>query len=552
MLEISNLRVRYGESEVLKGINLKVDRGEILSIVGESGTGKTTLGLSIMGLLRERSANASVEGKILLGGVNIRELDERELRRIRWRRISMVFQNAEDALNPLYTVLDQVKEPLAKVCSDEAAEKKARHLLETVGFPPNRIGAYPHQLSLGEKQRALIAMAFICDPDVVILDEPTSSLDLISRGDIIRLLRELGENRAMLLITHDLATAARLSDRTAVLYGGYILELAPTQLLLSEPRHPYTRGLIRSYPDMRRTKDLQGMKGRVEFVEKGCPFYPRCTQAIETCLIKEPELNEIGDGRWIACHRGGIIPLLEVRGLTKSFDTFRAVDSVDLTLFEGETLALIGESGAGKTTLARLIMGLLEPTEGEILLEGKRVGERGKEFFRKVQMIFQNPRESLSPRLNVLEAVREPLDVQGIGAKEERRERVKAVLEEVELPSDERFLSRYPHELSGGEVQRVVIARALVLNPKLIIADEPTSSLDPSVQAKIMKLLNDIQERRGLGMLFITHDVALARKISDRVAVMRSGRIVEEGRSELILSSPSHPYTKALLRAATN
>jgi len=304
---------------------------------------------------------------------------------------------------------------------------------------------------------------------------------------------------------------------------------------------------------MTTTKDLQGIRGRMEFFDTGCPFYPRCTQSIGICGEEAPGLEE-NDGRLIACHRGGIIPLLEVRNLSKSFDShsLKAVDSVDLTLYEGETLALVGETGSGKTTTAKTIIGLFEATEGQIYLEGKRIlnHDRDKNFYRKVQMVFQNPVESVSHRLSVREAVREPLDIQKLGDRAERESRVRHILEEVELPSTETFLNKYPHQLSQGEAQRVAIARALILNPKLLIADEPTSALDASTQAKVVKLLLNLQEKRGISILFITHNLALARKISDRLAVMLRGSIVEEGPSNEIVSNPLHPYTEDLLKAA--
>jgi len=284
-------------------------------------------------------------------------------------------------------------------------------------------------------------------------------------------------------------------------------------------------------------------------VTRGCPFFGRCTQAIEVCGKETPRLRQL-DGRLLACHRGGIIPLLTVRGLSKSFNGLRILSDVDLTVFEGETLALVGESGAGKTTLAKCLVGLLEPDGGEVRLEGVRAEKKDRAFHRKVQMIFQNPREAVSHRMNVLQAVREPLDVQKIGPAGEREQRVKAALRDAELPDDDAFLHCYPHHLSGGEIQRVVIARALVLEPEVLIADEPTSFLDASVQAKIMKLLNTLQERRGLSMLLITHDIALARKASDRIAVLREGRIVETGPTGGVLSRPSDGYTETLARSA--
>ncbi len=551
MLSIVDLRVSYGDGEVLRGIDLQVPRGETLAVVGESGTGKTTLGLSLMGLVKERSKAASVRGRILLDGTDIARLGRDQLREVRWTRISMVFQNTDDALNPVHTVLAQVREPLVEhgICRGERADRRAREMLETTGLAETRFNAYPHQLSIGEKQRVLIAMALVCDPDVVILDEPTSSLDAISKAAVNDMLRELCRNKVCLVITHDLGAAAALADRVAVLCGGRIVEIAPTRAAFTDPRHPYSRGLIRCYPDMNRSKDLQGIRGRASFVARGCPFFGRCTQAIEICGQETPQLCQIA-GRLLACHRGGIIPLLTVMRLSKSFNGRRVLSDVDLTVFEGETLALVGESGAGKTTLAKCLAGLLEPDAGKVYLEGARAERKDRDYYRRVQMIFQNPREAVSHRMDVFKAVREPLDVQNIGSAAERKQRVRAALRDAELPDDDAFLHRHPHHLSGGEIQRVVIARALVLEPEVLIADEPTSSLDASVQAKIIKLLNTLQERRGLSMLLITHNIALARKASDRIAVMREGRIVETGPTGGVLSRASNGYTETLVRSA--
>ena len=551
MLEVRDLKVSYGEREIIRRINLELRRGETVAVVGESGTGKTTLGLSLMGLIEERAEHGRVQGQILVDGEDLNLMDDEQLRRMRGDRISMVFQNIDDALNPVHTVFDQVREPvLEHHCSaDRDPDDVVREMLERVGLSAGHFQAYPHQLSLGQKQRALIAMAFVCDPEVVILDEPTSSLDAPSRRSVNDILRELCEERVCLVISHDLAAASELADRTAVLYGGRLVETGDTGPTFADPRHPYSRGLFRSYPDMSRAKDLQGIKGRAEFVPQGCPFYPRCTQSVQICSEKVPPL-QAHDGRLVACHRGGVVPLLEVEGLSKHFDGEPAVDGVELTLFEGETLVLVGQSGAGKTTLARCVMGLEEPEAGAVRLDDRVVQKRDRSFFRRIQMVFQNPREALSHRLTVLDAVREPLDVQAVGSREERRVIARRRLDEVELPTDAEFLHRYPHELSGGEQQRVVIARALVLDPKLLIADEPTSSLDASVQAKVIKLLNNIQEHRGLAMLYITHNIALARKIGDRVAVMNSGQIVEEGLAADIFHSPNHPYTQQLIDAA--
>jgi peptide/nickel transport system ATP-binding protein len=393
-------------------------------------------------------------------------------------------------------------------------------------------------------------MALANDPELLILDEPLSSLDAATRAEVGNLLKETDKHRVRLVATHDLDTASKLAEQMAVLYGGKILELGPTQDVLSHPRHPYTRALIRAYPNMTTVKDLQGIKGQMTRPVSGCPFHPRCTQAIDICQTKTPKLVW-NQGRHIACHRGGIITLLSTKNITKSFGSLRAVDSVNLRIEAGETLALVGQTGSGKTTLAKTIMGLHKPTEGYLYLEDVKFDNWGKDFYKRVQMVFQNPGESLSHRLSVLEAVMEPLHIQEIGTEQERKERAIQVLGEVELPQTNSFLNKYPHHLSGGEMQRLVIARALVLDPALLIADEPTAFLDASVQAKILKLLLNLQEQRGLSMLYITHDIAAARKISDRIAVMLDGRIIEEGPSNEIITAPKQGYTKNLLRAAS-
>jgi peptide/nickel transport system ATP-binding protein len=547
LLEIKELRVSYGRDVVLNGIDLELKSGETLAIVGESGTGKTTLGLSIM-----RLVEGTVRGSICFNGKDLLTLPDKEMQQIRWSQIAMAFQNANNVLNPVYTVLNQIAEPMVEhgLKSKEGARDRAGDLLRYFGFPRDRFSAYPHQLSGGEQQRVLLAMASANNPELLILDEPLSSLDASSRTEVGNLLKGIDRHCSKLVATHDLDTAAKLADRMAVLYGGKIVEVGPTPDMLSRPRHPYTRALIRAYPNMTTVKDLQGIKGRMTRPVSGCPFHPRCTQAIDICRTKLPKLvwNE---RRQIACHRGGIVTLMATKNLTKSFGSLRAVDSVNLHIEAGETLALVGQTGSGKTTLAKTIMGLHQPTEGDVYLEGIKVDGRGKDFYKRVQMVFQNPGESLSHRLSVLEAVMEPLDIQEIGTKEKRRERAIHVLGEVELPQTDDFLNKYPHQLSGGEMQRLAIARALVLDPVLLIADEPTAFLDASVQAKILKLLLNLQEQRGLSMLYITHDIAAARKVSDRIAVMLNGKIIEEGSSNEIITAPKQGYTKSLLRAAS-
>ena len=547
MLSIKDLKVSFGKTQILRGVDLHLERGDCLALVGESGAGKTTLGMAIMGL-----AKGSATGEISFQEENLLAISEEELRDLRGRKMAMVFQNVEDALDPVQRIKDQIAEAILvhrRISAKIAGEEAAMHL-NSVGLNSGKASMYPHQLSGGEKQRVLIAMALVNDPDLLILDEPTASLDALTKAEIIRLFRSAIVGRICIVITHDLSLAASLAKRMAVLYAGRIMEMGRTEDLLRNPRHPYTRGLIRSYPAMTATKDLQGILGRMVHGLPGCPFHERCTQRIDICSLQVP-LQVEKDGRTIACHRGGIVPLLEIENLSLAFGSHSALLDVSLSLNEGETLALVGESGSGKSTLSKVIMGLYEADRGTVILEGRGVSKRDSAFYSRVQMIFQNPKESVSHRMNVLDAVLEPLQVQRKGSLEGRQHRAKEVLGMVELSIEDDFLKRYPHELSGGEVQRVAIARAIALGPKLLIADEPTSALDPSVQAKILKLLMNLQERMGLAMIFITHDIALARKVSDRMAVMHKGRIVEEGATNEILIRPRHPYTRRLLDCAS-
>jgi peptide/nickel transport system ATP-binding protein len=348
LLKIRNLSVNYGRYNVLDGLNLDISEGETLAIIGESGAGKTTLGLSIMRLIEGK-----VSGDIVLQGKELLKLSEQEMQSVRWNTVSMAFQNTNNVLNPVYNILDQVAEPIIEhgLANKNEARKNAAELLERFGISEKRFSSYPHQLSGGEQQRVLIAMSLSNNPAFVIMDEPLSSLDVTTRLEICNILQQVDCNRTRLVITHDLDTASRLAHKIAVLYGGRIIETGLTDDVLKHPKHPYTRALIRAYPNMTTTKDLQGIKGRMTRPVPGCPFHPRCSQSIDVCRDKEPQL--LWDGsRAVACHRGGIVTLLSVANLSKSFGSLKAVDSVNLDIASGETVALVGQSGSGKSTLA--------------------------------------------------------------------------------------------------------------------------------------------------------------------------------------------------------
>ncbi len=566
MLDINNLKVtfdtRMGEVNVLNQVSLKIAPGERVGIIGESGSGKTTLALSIMGLVQ-----GQVQGSIKYRGEELLDKREEDWEKIRSKKISMVFQNTGEMLNPVYTLLDQVMEPYLKVNPGKKKEafNRASNLLKKVGLREDHFYAYPFTLSGGEVQRGLIAMALINDPELLILDEPTSALDALTRAELIRLLDEIAQNKTILVISHDLSTVIKLTRRTAVLYAGSIMETGPTESLLREPKHPYSRALVRAYPTRTTVKDLQGIRGEFpSLVEppSGCPFHPRCTQALEKCSQEKPCLVEAEEGA-LACHRGGIITLLRGENLVRRFPRqgkegkeiyFNAVDGAGVTLKEGEILALVGESGSGKTTLAHILAGINQPTEGKVYFQDREIyslkGREKKDLRRRLQILFQNPQEAVSHRMMVHDLVEEPLEIQGIGDKETRVQGVKEALGLVGLPGDSFFLHKYPHELSGGELQRVTIARALVMKPKVLIADEPSASLDASVQAKMLKLLMHLQNEQGFALFLITHDLALAGKVGDRVAVMFLGKIVEEGPTSEVFRFPLHPYTELLLDMA--
>lgn len=568
-LSVRDVRVHFPSLNsvvrAVDGISFDLGAGEALAIVGETGSGKTTTARAILGL----HPRGVVQGSIRFDGQELVGLSEDAWRAIRWRRIALAPQGAGMAFDPVYRIRDQIAEPLREHLHLAPDEIRARveSLAHQVGLEARHLAAYPHQLSGGEKQRALLAMALCCEPEILIVDEPTSGQDVLSRAELIALLRRLRAERGMslLLISHDLAAVAHLVDRVAVLYAGKLIEMGNVTDVIETPRHPYTWGLLNAYPNMTTTRDLRGIRGELPdpaHPPSGCRFHPRCTQVVEICRQVEPPLVRVEtDRRWIACHLGGLQTLLRARDLRKTFSSngkngskVEAVRGVNLEVYEGEVVALIGETGSGKSTLARLIVGLEQGESGTIVFEGQDFAalneEQLKRVRRRIQYIAQDPFESLSPRLTIAEIVREPLDIQNIGTLAEREARVRNALAAVSLPTTPEFLSRHTHELSGGQLQRVAIARALVLDPKLLIADEPVSMLDASEQAKLINLLKDIQNERGMGLLLISHDLALVRKVTDRILVMRRGEIVEAGPASRVITRPQHAYTRALLLAA--
>ena len=535
LLEIEGLVTELGGRpewfRAVDGISLEVRRGETYCLVGESGSGKSVTALSVMGLLpggRYRHPAGSIRlwtGRDEPAPVELLAAGEDELARIRGARIGMIFQEPMPSLNPVLSIGEQLDEVLAlHHPAMEPAEREARILTALaevqIPEPARRLRDYPHRLSGGQRQRVMIAMALVCEPELLIADEPTTALDVTVQAGILRLMRELQERRGMgmLFITHDFGVVSRIADTVGVMRRGQLVESGLARELLIRPRHAYTQGLIAALPER-------------------LPRAPR--PAVSGAPLVE--LSEL------AVH----FPVR--RGLLRRVvDQFRAVDGVSLTVRPGEVVALVGESGCGKTTLGRALLRLLEPTAGHIALEGRDITtlprQQMRSLRRRMQVVFQDPGSSLNPRLPILTTLIEPMRVHGIGANdEERRQRAAALLARVEMPADS--LWRYPHEFSGGQRQRLAIARALVLEPRFLLCDEVTSALDVSVQAGILRLLRSLVDEQRLGMLFITHNMGVVEYLSDRMAVMRAGRIVEAGPTARVLAAPEHEYTRALLAA---
>lgn len=571
LLEVEALRVTYPGPPPVRAVDdlaLAIGQGEVLGLLGESGSGKSTFARALLGLLVE----ATVEGALRFAGTDLRALDERSWRDVRWRRIALSFQSPS-ALNPVLRVGDQIAEPVQVHLGLDrrAACARAEEVLSDVGLGPWAFSRHPRELSGGQRRLALLAMALSCRPELLVLDEPTAGLDPVTREQVTTLLRRLREERgvSMVVLSHDADALAEVADRVGVLYRGWLAEVGPAGPVLDRPRHPYTWGLLNARPTLASVKDLRGIRGDPPDpteVAVGCPFYGRCTQGIEgDCTTARPALvppdGEV-TGQVVSCVRAGVVRVLSGRHLRKSYRVSAgiarrrevvAVDDVNVDVHEGEVVGLVGATGAGKSTLGMLLVRLLEADGGKVHFEGRDLlaasGEELKAARRRVQLLFQDPYEALSPRLTVANAVREPLDVQGIGDPGERDALVRSTLSACRLPADEPFLSRHTHELSGGQLQRVALARALVLDPKLLVADEAVAMLDPSEQAKVLQLLKHLQVERGMGMVVISHDLGVVLRVADRVLILDAGRVVDEGTGGQLLAS-SHPVTRALLMAS--
>lgn len=565
-LEISDLVVTYrpagAEVKALRGVSLQLAGSRTVGVIGESGAGKTTLALSTLMLL---PADSSISGSVRVNGTELVGASEQTLRTVRGLEVGLMLQAAGTSLNPVRTVGSQLTETLRlRVGTGRtAATAHAHDVAVRVGLGVGHLARYPHQLSGGERQRAMLALALACEPGLIVLDEPTAGLDTEARAAFLQLVSELrrDEHAAFLIVTHDLAAVAEVADEALVLYAGIVIERGEAREVLNSPRHPYTRDLVASYPSMTTQKDLRAIRGMPPDSANppaGCPYHPRCTQALDACSTWQPHL-EATAGREIACVRGGVVTMLEADGVSKAYpgahhDTVDAVVDASISVHAGEVVGVVGETGSGKSTLARLLLGIEPPDSGHVLWEGQNIAtlsktERGR-FRREASMVFQDPYEAVSPRFTVAETVREPLDVHGAGTSEDRERRCAAALESVGLSTSRLFHQRLAHELSGGELQRVAVARALVLEPRILVADEATAQLDASEQARLLILLKDLQTRLGIALIVISHDLALVRKVADRIAVMHAGRIIEEGRSDRLLTRPTAEYTRRLITAA--
>ena len=595
----TDIEIRSGVVRALSGVDLHVNPGETLGIVGESGSGKTMTALSLMGLLPQGGKVSS--GSIILDGQDLTQLPLKDKRKLRGTKVGMIFQDPLTSLNPTMKIGLQVCEPLRvhEKLSKRAALARAVEILKRVGMPRPEvvINNYPHQLSGGMRQRVMIAMALVCKPRILIADEPTTALDVTTQMQILDLIDELRDEYKMgvILITHDLGVVAGHTDRVAVMYAGRIVETAPTKTLFTEPKHRYTSSLMAALPERAlaagtKLFSIPGAPPSLTNLPKGCRFAARCLWATDECRAGYPELNGDENHTFSCFHpvqEGDESPavlqammdsgkaedavdstgqishevLLDVKEASRVYESagsgffkrdkgvVSAVDRVSITVNKGETYGLVGESGCGKSTVGRLIAGLEPPSGGAIELDGRDLAKlKGRDavrIHRDVQMMFQDSYAAMDPRMRIDQILAEPMSIQKTGNARQIAERIMEILEQVGLT--EEILDRYPHEFSGGQLQRIGFARSLTLAPDLIVADEPVSALDVSVQAQVLNLMKDLQQELGLSYLFISHDLAVVQYMADRIGVMYLGRIVEEGPAHEVVKNPKHPYTKALI-----
>ena len=595
----TDIEIRNGVVRALSGVDLHVNPGETLGIVGESGSGKTMTALSLMGLLPQGGKVSS--GSIILDGQDLTKMPLHLKRKMRGTKVGMIFQDPLTSLNPTMKIGLQVCEPLRvhEKLSKRAALARAVEILKRVGMPRPEvvINNYPHQLSGGMRQRVMIAMALVCKPRILIADEPTTALDVTTQMQILDLIDELRDEYKMgvILITHDLGVVAGHTDRVAVMYAGRIVETAPTKTLFTEPKHRYTSSLMAALPERAlaagtKLFSIPGAPPSLTNLPKGCRFAARCLWATDECRAGYPELNGDENHTFSCFHpvqEGDESPavlqammdsgkaedavdstgqishevLLDVKEASRVYESagsgffkrdkgvVSAVDRVSITVNKGETYGLVGESGCGKSTVGRLIAGLESPSGGAIELDGRDLAKlKGRDavrIHRDVQMMFQDSYAAMDPRMRIDQILAEPMSIQKTGNARQIAERIMEILEQVGLT--EEILDRYPHEFSGGQLQRIGFARSLTLAPDLIVADEPVSALDVSVQAQVLNLMKDLQQELGLSYLFISHDLAVVQYMADRIGVMYLGRIVEEGPAREVVNNPKHPYTKALI-----
>lgn len=592
LLEVDDLRLGFQAGRqplcAVDGVSFSIARGETFALLGESGCGKSVTAQGILRLLP--AAGRVLGGSVRYDGTDLLALPEVAMRAYRGGKIAMIFQEPSTSLNPVLTVGQQIAEVLARhlALRGAAARARSQELLEQVGIadPARRLDEYPFQLSGGMQQRVMIAIALAGEPELLIADEPTTALDVTMQAQILDLLAQLQAERGMaiLLITHDLGVVARLAQRIGVMYAGELVEISGREQFFTQPAHPYTQALFAALPDAgRRGAPLRTIVGQVPALSAlppGCRFAPRCPQAMPVCREENPAWRVEACGAQVRCHwqnegeaapaagesatddaaPATLAPLLQIRDLAVHFPIrkgilqrvvgqVKAVDGVSLTLAPGRTLALVGESGCGKTTVGKALLQLIRPTAGSVRVNGEEwVGARGKSLRqarRQAQMVFQNPFASLNPRLRVGEIIAEGM--QALGGQGEPATAIAALLQAVGLPAD--AAGRFPHEFSGGQRQRIAIARALAVQPRLLVCDEPTSALDVSVQAQILNLLKTLQQELGVAYLFITHNLAVVEYLAHDIAVMYLGRIVECGAAAEVLAAPRHPYTQALLSA---